>query len=143
MIKLPAPQMLRNWLIKDCTLYLPGGWIMNVPEFRIDDDFEELYIQGYRKLGFSFEKARSRVDRAVQSLAVYGFRSSLFNFTFHYMKQYCTMYPERMQPAPLRRKRCFVAAGFKPELIQLAHIPKRHPGKADAVVKRMLLEMKV
>lgn len=140
----PAPPILRRWHQHPTKIFLliPGGWLMNLPSFTIDQSFDAAYIAHHRKKGLSFERARQAVDKMVQETAAAGFRASLLASITYFAKLYAEMYPERLQPALLPGKRkIYTPAGYDPGRIQKIHVPGTRPGKEVKRAKEMMREM--
>lgn len=141
MLQIEAPEIHRHWSERGIYLLIPGGWLMNVPEFTIEADFEEAYVEWFLRDGCSFAKAQEQMRQIVRKHNTACHRASLLQFITYYAKQYAILYPERMKPAPGRPK-TFVLHGYDPAEMQRAHVPGyRVPYKEQPVAKRLLLAM--
>lgn len=140
MITQPAPDILRNWPDRGFKLLIPGGWIMRVPSYRVEGPYEDAYIDWYRRLGYSFERAQRSVQEAVQACASAGFRSSLFASILYYAKVYSRMYPEDLRPS-VGKHNVFWLPGYRPEVMQSVHVPGYRPSGRQPLAKKLLMEM--
>lgn len=140
MIEVEAPDVCRHWHQRGIYLFIPGGWTMRVPVYRIEGEFEDAYIDWYRRLGLSFEKAQAKMKQGIQDTCGAGFRTSLLHSIVHYAKAYADMYPERMKPVAGRPK-TFTLVGYDPEAMQAVHVPGYNPSKGQPLAKKLLLEM--
>jgi len=113
---------------------------MNIPEYRIEEDFEEAYVGWFMRDGLSLLAAKQEVTEAIQEHAAAGFRASLLASIAYYARMYAKMYPERMKPVARKRK-TFTLRGYKPEVMQTVHVPGYQKGGHTALAKRILMEM--
>lgn len=115
---------------------------MHIPQYRIEEDFEEEYAKWFMQHGYSLLRARQAVQESIQSHAAAGFRASLLASVFYFGRMYAGMYPERMRPVP-RRKRAFTLAGYRPEVMQTIHVPGWNSGEVNQDARRMLMGMRL
>jgi hypothetical protein len=143
LIEVKAPLLCRKWAERRIHLYIPGGWTMRVPSYRIEGEFEDAYIAWFRRTGLSFEKAEQAMKKAIQKHASTGFKSSLMKSVWHYARTYAEMYPERLKPAPCRKpERAFVLEGYDPEIMQTVHVPGYMPPPGgQPLARKLLMEM--
>lgn len=113
---------------------------MNIPDYSLEQAFEEAYVGWFLRDGLSLTRAQEAVRQAIQSHAEAGFRASLLASIVYYAKQYAKMYPERMRPAAGRRK-TFTLAGYQPAVMQTVHVPGYRQNGPIQVAKKLLMEM--
>ena len=141
MIQLPAPDLCRNWRGRSIKLLIPGGWLMNVPEFSETEPapFLAAYVRHFTsKEGLSHAAAIAAATKALHEVAQYGFVHSLLCSVFYFSKVYCKLHPERMQPVPKKRS-TFQPVGFEPAVAQKLHIPGQYTGQRGPKTQRMLM----
>ena len=140
MIQLPAPDICRNWRGRGIKLFIPGGWLMNVPEFTEAEPapFLSAYIRHFTSTqSLSHAAAIKAANDALSEVAQYGFIHSLLCSVFYFGRLYCRWHPESLTPVA-GKVNTFTPAGFEPAVAQKLHIPGQYTGRRGLKTQRLL-----
>ena len=92
MFNIPMPPIKRKWQGK--YLYIPGGWMAQIPRIEVEDCVLDAWALYLRQSGHGTIESLEAAKEIGQDIYVAGYRAGLLTHTSYWAKKYAKMSPK-------------------------------------------------
>lgn len=122
-------------------LYIPGGWMAQVPRIEIEPCVIDAWMLYLRQSGIGVKDSVDGAHEIGQRIYLAGYRPGLISHTNYWARQYEKAYPESLR-AINDHHEIYSLDGYDPEIVQSSYIPFHHHGKrGQPFMNKLLGEM--